>query len=211
MFVKVIFHGVLKKLCPDVYEVDASTPIEAIRGVTNQLRDKLIRRDGHRFICSVKECKTDLQFNSSLNSDELNIFPAFYASGGGNKGGVTTMVIGAILAVVGAVMVGAGVYFGQPWLIQAGLYTVSAGKLLMLAGAIQYFMSPKTDTGNTQENPESSKTFGNQGNTTKIGTRIPVGYGRYKIAGQYLSINTQTVDVANGLTTTYKKLNSVGG
>lgn len=211
MFVKVIFHGILKRICPDVYEVEANTPAEAIRGITNQFREKLIRKDGHRFICSVKECPKDVDLNSSIRAEELNIFPAFCASGGGNKGGVTTMVIGAVLVVAGAVMVGAGVYFQQPWLIQAGLYTVSAGKMLMLAGAIQYFLTPKTDLGNSQDNPESSKTFGNSGNTTKIGTRIPVGYGTYKIAGQYLSINTEAIDKANGVKTTKKKRLIFGG
>lgn len=196
MFVKVIFHGALKRICPDKYKVDVSTPSEAIRAVTNQFKDKLIRKDRQRFVCSIKECPRDIDLNNTLRTDELNIYPAFCASGGGNKAGLTQMVIGAVIAIVGAVMVGAGVYFQQPWLIQAGLYTIQAGKLLMMAGAIQYFFGPKLpDTANSQSNPESSRTFGNSANTTKIGTRIPVGYGLYKVAGQYLSINTSAEDV----------------
>lgn len=198
MFVKVIFHGALKKICPDVYEADANTPAEAIRGITNQFRNKLLRKDGQRFVCSVKECPRDIDLNSSINSEELNVFPAFCASGGGNKGGMTTMIIGAVIAVVGAVMVGAGVYFGQPWLVNGGLWVVSMGKGIMLAGAAQYFFGPNMDTANSSDNPESSKAFGNSGNTTKIGTRIPVGYGKYKIAGHYISINTSAITTKGG-------------
>lgn len=200
MFVKVIFHGMLRKICPDVYEIEANTPVEAIRGITNQFRDKLIRRDGQRFVCSVKECPRDIDLNSCFRHDELNIYPAFCASGGGSRPGVVQMVVGEIMIVAGAVMVAAGVYFGQPWLIEAGLQAVFYGKLMLLAGALTYFLSPKLDTAHSSDNPESSKAFGNSGNTTKIGTRIAIGYGRYKVAGQYLSINTSAISTKNGKT-----------
>jgi len=187
MFVKVIFHGALKKICPDEYKVDVNTPAEAIRGVTNQFRNKLIRKDGQRFVCSVKECPRDVDLNSSIRSEELNIYPAFCASGGGKKGGLVSMAIGAVLIAAGAVMMltGVGAAFG-PSLIIAG-----AG---MFLGGLANYLFPMKDTSNDSNNPDSSRAFGNSGNTTKIGTRIPVGYGKYKIAGQYLSINTQTTD-----------------
>lgn len=187
MFVKVIFHGALRKLCPDEYKVDASTPSEAIRAVTNQLKDKLIRKDGQRFVCSVKECPRDVDLNSCVRGEELNVYPSFCASGGGKKGGLINMAIGAVLITVGAVMMftGVGTAFA-PSLIMAG-----AG--MFLTGVMNYFF-PMKDTSNDSSNPESSRVFGNSGNTTKIGTRIPVGYGKYKIAGQYLSINTQATD-----------------
>lgn len=202
MFVKVIFHGMLRKICPDVYEIEANTPVEAIRGITNQFRDKLIRRDGQRFVCSVKECPNDIDLNSCFRHDELNIYPAFCASGGGSRPGVVQMVVGAVLMVVGAVMVAAGVYFQQPWLIEAGLNAVFYGKLMFLGGALTYFLSPKLDTANSSDNPESSKAFGNSGNTTKIGTRIAIGYGKYKVAGQYLSINTSAISTKDGASVT---------
>lgn len=188
MFVKVIFHGILKKVCPDVYEVDANTPAEAIRGVTNQFRSKLIRKDGGRFVCAVKECPRDVDLNSSIHCEELNIFPTFCASGGGGKkGGIMQMVVGAIMIVVGAVMIATGV--GAPF----GTYLVVAG-IGMFLGGLSQVLFPYKDTSNDSSNPDSSRTFGNNGNTSKIGTRIPIGYGRYKIAGQYISINTQATD-----------------
>lgn len=207
MFVKVIFHGILKKICPDEYAVDANTPAEAIRGVTNQLRDKLIRKDGHRFICMVKECPKQIQLTSGLRTEELNIYPAFCASGGsGSRGGLVTMAIGALMFVVGAAIIVGGVMLGNPAiasigvaLIDASVYMMAGGALMALAG----MFSPKIDTAISSDNPESSKTFGNSGNTTKIGTRIPIGYGLYKIAGQYLSVNTQAVDRGSNISSGY--------
>jgi predicted phage tail protein len=188
MFVKVIFHGMLKKICPEEYTVDANTPAEAIRGVTNQFRKKLIRRDGQRFICSVKECPRDIDLNSSLRSDELNIYPAFCTSGGSSRPGLMQTIIGAIIVTIGAVLFFTGVGTA------AGAFMMKAGAVMMIAGALTYALSPKMDTAHASSNPESSKAFGNSGNTTKIGTRIPIGYGTYKVAGQYLSVNTESID-----------------
>lgn len=189
MFVKVIFHGALKRICPDEYKVDVSTPAEAIRAVTNQFKDKLIRKDGQRFVCSVKECPRDVDLNSCVRSEELNIYPAFCVSGGGNqrKGGLINMVIGSVLITVGVVMMvsGVGTAFA-PSIIIAGVG--------MFLGGLANYLFPMKDTSNDSNNPDSSRVFGNNGNTTKIGTRIPVGYGKYKISGQYLSINTLATD-----------------
>lgn len=207
MFVKVIFHGILKKICPDEYTVDANTPAEAIRGVTNQFKEKLIRKDGHRFICMVKECPKQIQLTSGLRTEELNIYPAFCASGGGSNNSWVSVAIGAIL-VTAAVLLGpagwaaAGVGFG---VVSASTATTLAlmGGGMMLSGFAGIFFAPKVDTAISSDNPESSKTFGNNGNTTKIGTRIPIGYGLYKIAGQYLSVNTQAVDRGHSINSGY--------
>lgn len=200
MFVKVLFHGALKRICPDEYKVDVSTPAEAIRAVTNQFKDKLIRKDGQRFVCSVKECPRDVDLNSSLRGNELNIYPAFCASGGGkNTGSWITIAIGAVL-IAAAILLGpagwaiAGV--GAGWIsgaTAASMCIMGAG--MMLSGMTNLLFSAKLPTANDSNNPESSKAFGNSGNTTKIGTRIAIGYGKYKVAGQYLSINTKAVDL----------------
>lgn len=199
MLVKIIFHGALKKICPDVYEADASTPAEAIRGITNQFRNKLIRKDGQRFVCSVKECPKDVDLNSCIRTEELNIYPSFYASGGGgNKPGMIQTVIGSVLIVVGAALW----YFTGGTAAAIGTWMMKVGAAMVLTGAATMLFGPNVDTANSSENPESSKAFGNSGNTTKIGTRIPIGYGKYKVAGQYLSINTSAITTKGGAAVT---------
>lgn len=200
MLVKIIFHGALKKICPDVYKVEANTPAEAIRGITNQFRDKLIRRDGQRFICSVKECPNDIDLNSCFRSEELNLYPAFCASGGGRSTTWTTIAIGALI-VLASIFLGPGGFAAAMSAANWGAWSAGfalMGTSMVVSGLTNMFFGPNIDTANSADNPESSKTFGNSGNTTKIGTRIPIGYGKYKVAGQYLSINTSAISTKDG-------------
>lgn len=196
MFVKVIFHGVLKKLCPGEYRVEAETPAEAIRGVTNQLRDKLVRKDGTMFQAVCKQCLNKFALFSHIPENEedfeLDLYPAFVPSGGGN-GNVLNMIVGAVLIVIGALlMIFAPETGAWAWLFDAGLALIVGGTIQVLTGAIGLLMSKKEDTAS--DSTESSRTFGANTNTTKIGTRIPIGYGKYKLYGHYLSVNTQAVD-----------------
>ena len=196
MLVKVIFHGVLKKLCPDEYKVEAETAAEAIRGVTNQLRKKLVRKDGTMFQVVCKQCLTRFAFFSHIPESEetfeLDLYPAFVPSGGNaNVGNRILMTIGAVIAFVGA-LVAAFIPGGQP----LGIAMMKFGMTMMAAAAVgmlvNLFMPEEKDTAS--DSTESSRTFGANTNTTKIGTRIPIGYGKYKIYGHYLSVNTQAVD-----------------
>ena len=203
MFVKIKFHGILKKLCPKVYEIDAQTPSEAIRGLTNQL-PQLKRKDGSRFICRVKECPTkESLFSTFGDITELNIYPSFIAAGGGGNSGWLQVAIGAII-IVGAVLFTGGLAafasfgaftstlgaMGGTW---AGTFA-AMGAGMMLSGFAQMLM-PLPNTSNTQESQVAeSRFFTHNQNTTAIGTRIALAYGKNKIYGQLLSFNTQAVD-----------------
>ena len=203
MFVKVIFHGVLKKLCPGEYRVEAETPAEAIRGVTNQLRDKLVRKDGTMFQAVCKQCLNKFAFFSHIPESEedfeLDLFPAFTPSGGGNAN-VQNIIIGALIIVLTIVAIflfgPAGAFASWAAFTEAaglmGMTALASGTLLILQGTIGLLMQKKEDT--VSDSTESSRTFGTNSNTTKIGTRIPIGYGKYKVYGHYLSVNTQALD-----------------
>ena len=136
MLVKIIFHGALKRICPKEYEVNADTPVEAIRGLTNQFRDKLFRKDGKRFICRVAECPDAIGLSSGIRSSELNIYPIFSASGGGNSSPWTMIAVGAII-LTAAVFLGPGA-FGLAGLGWFGSTTSSIiggiGLSIMLSG-----------------------------------------------------------------------------
>nr|DAR17976.1 MAG TPA: tail assembly protein [Caudoviricetes sp.] len=198
MLVKIIFHGALKRICPKEYEVNADTPVEAIRGLTNQFRDKLFRKDGKRFICRVAECPDAIGLSSGIRSSELNIYPIFSASGGGNSPPWTMIAVGAII-LTAAVFLGPGAFglAGLGWFGSTTSSIIGGIGLSMMLSGVSLLLAPSTDT--SFDNSESSRTFGNNGNTTKIGTPIPIGYGLYKVAGQYLSVNTQAVDRQSGV------------
>ena len=203
MFVKVIFHGVLKKLCPGEYRVEAETPAEAIRGVTNQLRDKLVRKDGTMFQAVCKQCLSKFAFFSHIPESEedfeIDLFPAFTPSGGGNVN-VQNIIIGAVIIVLtlAVIFLTGGTAAFATWAAFTkaagwlGMLALSTGTLMVLQGTIGLLMQKKEDIAS--DSTESSRTFGTNTNTTKIGTRIPIGYGKYKVYGHYLSVNTQALD-----------------
>lgn len=204
MLVKVIFHGVLKKLCPDEYKVEAETAAEAIRGVTNQLRKKLVRKDGTMFQVVCKQCLTKFAFFSHIPESEetfeLDLYPAFVPSGGGNPN-TWMMIVGAVIMVAAIFFTGGLAAFasfgalaatiGEMGVLATGFFMMGAG--MVISGLINVLTQQKIKDVSS-DSTESSRTFGANTNTTKIGTRIPIGYGKYKICGHYLSVNTQAVD-----------------
>lgn len=203
MFVKIKFHGILKKLCPKVYEIDAQTPSEAIRGLTNQL-PQLKRKDGSLFHCRVKECPTkESLFSTFGDITELNVYPSFIAAGGGGNSGWIQVAIGAIIIVAAVLFTGGLAAFASFGAFAATLGSMGGtwagtaammGAGMMLSGFAQMLM-PLPKTSNTQESQVAeSRFFTKNQNTTAIGTRITLAYGKNKIYGQLLSFNTQAVD-----------------
>lgn len=175
MFIKVVFKSILGKLCPEEYSVEAKTPSEAIRAVTNQLKDKLIKPNGLRWVCRVKGYETVDSLKSACEEGTiLEIYPDFRASG----------LFSWVKIAVGVVFVVAGIFFGQSW-------AVSLGASLILSG-IADLLAPGASNGKEED---ASRYFGHRQNTTLIGTRIPIAYGRNKIYGHILSLNTQASNV----------------
>lgn len=202
---KVKFHGILKKLCPkEFYEVVADTPAEAIRAVTMQLK-ALQRVGGNRWLCRVKECpsREDLYAHQEANT-ELNLYPDYSpAGGGGNRSGVLQIIIGVVIIVAVIITVwltgGFASGFWAAFFAEGGGLTFAGsvatmGVGMILSGLATMIMTPDMDTKETDSQTSKSRTFGSNKNTTEIGTRIAIGYGKYKVYGQFLSINTQTFD-----------------
>jgi predicted phage tail protein len=203
---KIKFHGYLKKLCPkEFYEIEANTPAEAIRGLTNQMK-QLIRVSGNRWRCRVKECTThDSLYSHHDGLEELNIYPEYAPAGGGGSG-LGMFLIGALIvvlavvawfalpAVLGVAMT-ATTAAGATVMTTAGTLTLAAGMMgagIMLGGLAAMLMPvPKVDN---QDSPPPSKYFGAGQNTTSIGTRIAVCYGKYKHYGQLVSVQSQSGD-----------------
>ncbi len=188
MFVKIKFHGILKKHCPKVYEIDASTPAEAIRGLTNQL-PQLYKKDGTRYVCRVKECPTKERIFSNLEDiTELNIFPSFVAAGGGGKkAGWTQIAIGAV--IVGLTITAVVLSGGTLGPIAGSFLSLGIG--MMLSG-VSTLLTPVPKASSTGDVPQS-RMFNHQ-NTTTSGTRIALCYGKHKMYGHLLSLNLQSSD-----------------
>ena len=201
MRITVVFHGILGKLCPGKYEVEANNAFEALRIVCKNNEKKLTRKNGHQFKCFVKECPKDEDLYKNGKTEVLNVIPSFCPSGGGtsNAAWKQTAIIAAIVVVVVVAVVLSGgslaattTVGGKTALTAMGTFYASAG--LMIAGvwlgALSQHMAKKKkpDQNDTVQN----YAFGLNGNTVTSGTAIPIAYGRYLMHGHLLSMGTES-------------------
>jgi predicted phage tail protein len=174
---KTIFlHGSLKELNPEPIKVHAETAAEAV-SFLRQIEGfdvenpTLIRVKGI-------ECR-DAIYDAMLCPDELHIYPAL--AGAGGNGGLLQVIIGAVIFVLGVIanfIPGLGQAVGIPMMM--------SGAMMMLGGILM-LLAPTPKASNT-DNSQSLYIPANQ-NTVKIGTRIPLIYGRIRHFGHYLSFN----------------------
>lgn len=190
--VKVIFHGYLKKLCPEGIFMTGKTALEILQGVSNQVKSLRPALGEQRHHISVKgyESVESLSCPINPNDTELHVFPTM----SGAKGGLFKIIIGVALIAVSFYMPAAG--------LLGGMVTASSvfsfGASLILGGLLEMVSaSPKIDrNGDSASDPEASKYISAAKNTTKIGTRIPLAYGLNRVGGHYLSFDIQAKDVS---------------
>jgi len=196
--VKIFLHGYLKDLYPNVIELTGSSVKEIINGLCKQTKafDPKLGEDRHTI--SVVGFRTKESIEGPLPSDttELHLVPTL----SGGKGGLLKIVVGIVF--IAAVVITAGGFAAAGALISSNIFAAIAfniGVSLVLGGLLEMLSpAPKKDGGGgaVANDPEASKYLGATQNTVKIGTRIPIGYGRFKIYGHYLSFDVDAVDVA---------------
>jgi len=194
MRVKLILHGVLKTLCPDVLEFEVRTAAEAIKALSKQVKALAPNPRRGRFQVRVADLTVE-QIFAPLEVNELHLVPDLC---GGKKGGMMKIVLGALL-VAAAIAMPAGTVIGS------GMFEMSASTLFwsgasMILGGLMEAVSPapKMDQGSGfsgPNDPEASKYLGAPKNTVEIGTRIPIAYGEVQLYGHYLSFDIQAQDV----------------
>lgn len=200
---KIILHGRLKKLCPSGLEFDAATVAEAINALclmTNAF-NPIPGQQRHQMRVRGYSTREDLY--RPLRDDEVDIHlhPDF---SGSKQAGMIQIVIGVVLVAVAVMMPatvplwGAGaeaVSLSASSVLMAGVGMMGAGVLAALSPAPQ-MDTPTWNNSGSAMNPDASKYLGAPKNTSKSGTRIPIGYGRHRLYGQVLSINIDAKDVA---------------
>lgn len=191
MKVKLYLHGHLRnKIQKDFVEVEALTVLDALRNLEMNYR-KVLKApyDIGRWKIRIKDFETKESWTVPLFVDELHIYPVFRMGKSSKAGGLIQTVIGATMVAVGLTIAatfhwtGVGAY--------VGLTIASFGLSLLTQGILSLFFSP---TNATSEG-SNSKYLGAGQNTTKSGTRIPIGYGTFKVAGQILSYNVSSSNI----------------
>ena len=183
MRVKIIPHGILKKLMPLGFECEARTPFEALNAVSRQF---LSGKNAGLNKCSIQiaGCPTIASIYSPLQWPELHIMPAFCGGGG-----LVKVIVGAVLiiAAVAAVAFGGVAAGGLMATALGGVFSV--GMSLVLGGILE-MLSPYPNPKNQYVSP-SGGSFSGVPNTAAMGTYIAIGYGRFAVGGQYLSIGVE--------------------
>lgn len=206
MRITVRFHGLLGKLCPGEHVVEANNAYEALRIVCRNNEKKLTRKNGHKFDCFCKQVKTQDDLYRRGGCSELDVIPAFVPAGGGTS--KSAWIMTAIIVVIAVIAIAATGGFGAAGLTATTTVAgetvttltvagqIAVGAALSVAGvwlnALSLHMQKKKkpDQNETHQN----YAFGMNGNTTKVGTAIAVGYGRYRVYGQLLSWATETTE-----------------
>ncbi|WP_419902138.1 hypothetical protein [Kiloniella sp.] len=184
-------HGCLKKICSETLEFDVSTPAEAIRALSSQVKGLAPLPGQPMKQLRIVGVDADSIF-APLKLKELHIVPDF---AGGKKGGFFKIILGVALIAASFLIPAGGLTIGS--------FTLSASSLLwtgasMILGGLLEAVSPapKADVETGPGDPPASKYLGTPQNTTAIGTRIPMGYGRRKVAGHFISFDIQATDVS---------------
>ena len=184
MLRRIHLHGSLKKIHPEVIEVEADNVGEALRVVTTQLPGfKPNAIEGYKRI-QVAGCRTVEDLFSETDMVDIHVFPQL---NGGKSGGFIQILLGVVL-IAAAFAIGAAGFLG-------GLL-LKVGAMMLLGGILQLISAPKRDKDDKQQ--QKSHYLGPPQNTVEIGTSIPILYGRRKVGGHYLSFNVSAVEGSVG-------------
>ena len=188
------FHGHLKDLYPEGIRVEAQSAYEAIAAL--QFFEHFKPEENELIPVMLPGFQSRDALHQLTDCEVIDVHP--YLGGAGGKTGMfLQIVVGVVLIATGwGAQPGAMVLGGA---MSAGT-AVMTGALLVLGGVTGLLMpQPKLDTGSKEEN--RSNYLAAQKNTVKIGTRIPLIFGRRKWYGHFLSFNvTATAKGAPGPT-----------
>lgn len=195
MIRRIVLHGELRKLVPGgIVELEAETVKDAVEMLC-VLHKEALRpnaKDGRkRFAVAGFSTKESLTEKTHLET--IHIVPSFNAG----KSKFVQILVGVVLIATAFINPGgimaAGALFAD---FSLGATLIGVGASLVLGGILQLLMpQPQIDGGT---NVDNSKYLGAPGNTVRIGTRRPIGFGRYRVYGHYLSYNVSSEEFSYG-------------
>lgn len=176
MLRRVFLHGPLR-VNEDLIEVPGDTIYEVLEGLSRILPPSV---GVGRTRIAVVGCSTDTDLHLPLgDKTEIHVLPQLV----GGKNALTQIIVGALLIGLSFVNPIAGMAKLSAMLMQMGAATV--------LGGIAMALSPTPIDDN---NADRSKYLGSPKNTTAIGTRIPILYGRNRWGGHILSFDINAIE-----------------
>lgn len=170
--------GPLALQYPDGIWLEADTAAEAISGLNGRLGFR--EEDGDRHVFALQQFPSRDSLYQPTTAERIVVTPVAFGAGGR---GVFQIVLGIILIVVG--------YFTS-W--AGGTSLIKIGVALVISGLVQALMPQPEIRRQTEEDARSAYLPANK-NTTKIGTRIPLLFGRRRVWGHILTFNVSATNM----------------
>ncbi|RON33732.1 phage tail protein [Pseudomonas brassicacearum] len=183
----ILLSGPLIKLFGRVHyrELGSKSVSEAFKALKCTLEGfeaaiKDLERKGMRFAIFRNRKNVSEKDFALGGTQEIRIVPVI---AGSKRAGLIQTIIGAVLIVAGA-------YFGQPWAVQLGVGLVAGGVIQML--------SPQASGLKQSASPENSASyaFGSAKNTTASGNPVPICIGDRRWGGMIISASILAEDKA---------------
>lgn len=193
--IKVFLHGALGKLFKKCWDLNVSSPREAVRAIDTNTGGKL-----KMFLLKNREIFYQIVFDDRSMSDvkqvdakmenvqELHIVPHVV----GASANTISLVGGAILLVAGAILTFGGVGAGA--FAAAGVSLMLGGAVMLVSGIIG-LLSPQPKPQEDVKKGGRSFLLDPSINTIKNGDPIPVAYGRLIIPGLSIDNRLETEDI----------------
>lgn len=173
-------HGVLRERYGDSFVMQSETVADAIEGLSRQLPD--FPRD---LLIDVPGFGSEDLLREPTEATEIHLVPAMF--GGGGK--FASIILGAAMVVLAiALPVSA-----MAWSIALAV----SGGTMMAVGVMNLFM--KTPSIGKSNDPEASQYLGLNKNTAEIGTFIPLAWGRIKLYGHWVSLQSDADRLVHGI------------
>ena len=191
--VKIILHGYLKNLYSDEVVMEGTDVAEIINGFCKQTKAFNTTATEERHQIRVHGFDSEASLFAPLSDEitELHLMPAMC---GGKGGGFIKIFIGTVLIVAAFIIGGPEASVAMAKFVTA-LY--AAGISLIAGGLLELISpAPQMDSSPAALDVEASKYLGANQNTVKIGTRIPILYGKHRMYGHFLSFNVDARDVS---------------
>lgn len=204
--VKIKFHGFLGDLIPEVIEGSFETLHDVIMYLSHNYPKFKAPLDIGRYIIKIDGYESRESIYCPLYTDNIDIRPASLFS---KSSGMGTIIVGvaiialAVLTGGAAAAIAAGLSGALGTTVTAAavssfaLQLGIAGGLMVLTGLLTYMTTP-TIKNKGDHAAGDNKYLGTPGNTTASGTAIPIGYGKFKVSGHFLSFNISSSSVVIG-------------
>lgn len=203
-FITVHLHGPQAHLLSEPYRCAADTVEEALNALCKMVPGLRPVPGQQRPVYEIAGMENPEEMFRPTEMKEIHLVPSV-CGGGGKGGGVLGIVLGVALIAL-AWWNPAGILAGTILGMSITGMVFSFGLSLLLGGLLSLISTPTPDTTGVSNDttglsdPAASRYLGSNKNTTKLGTRVSIAFGRNKIAGQYVSFN---IDSTEGLDTPY--------